>query len=192
MKLSYLFISLLFITTTWSQTFEELDGVKIEKNIKVKDGNSKTKLVLNGYGVRDKMWINLYVQSLYLPSKETDGKLILNSTETIGTRLHVTSSLVSKKKLIEAIEDGVKKTYNGDYNDVKDDVELFMSFFQGEITQNGFLDFIYTASDETTSVYVNEELIGQIKGLRFRRVLFGVWLEESPIDKTLKRRLLGR
>jgi hypothetical protein len=182
---------LFFALQTYSQSTIDVDGISIPKTLKFKDGKSKTKLTLNGFGIRDKMWINLYTQALYLENESDDAVKILNSNETIATRLFITSSMVSKKKLIQAIEDGVQKSYQGDISSVRERLDKFKSFFEKEISKDGFLDFVYTASDEVTSVYVNEELVGEIKGHDFRKMLFGIWLEENAVDKTLKKRLLG-
>ena len=182
---------LFFALQTYSQSTIDVDGISIPKTLKFKDGKSKTKLTLNGFGIRDKMWINLYTQALYLENETDDAVKILNTNETIATRLFITSSMVSKKKLIQAIEDGVQKSYQGDISSIRERLDKFKSFFEKEITKDGFLDFVYTASDEVTSVYVNEELVGEIKGQDFRKMLFGIWLEENAVDKTLKKRLLG-
>ncbi|MFD2890542.1 chalcone isomerase family protein [Flavobacterium chuncheonense] len=182
---------LFFALQTFSQSTIEVDGISIPKTLKFKDGKSKTKLNLNGYGIRDKMWINLYTQALYLENETDDAEKILNSNETIATRLFITSSMVSKKKLIQAIEDGVQKSYQGDISAVRERLDKFKAFFEKEITKNGFLDFVYTANDGVTSVYANEELIGEIEGQDFRKMLFGIWLEVNAVDKTLKKRLLG-
>lgn len=43
----------------------EFSGVFIDDEIKSDDGKS---LVLNGVGLREKLWVDVYVGSLYLPS----------------------------------------------------------------------------------------------------------------------------
>lgn len=70
MKKIYLLLALFISFMSFSQDDLDVDGIKIKKTIKVRDSGGKTKLYLNGYGVRDKMWINLYVQALYLTEKQ--------------------------------------------------------------------------------------------------------------------------
>ena len=189
-KLLILF-SLLLSISSFSQDDLVFDGVKIKTSIKVDDGDDKTKLILNGAGIRDKMWINLYVQALYLTTKSTDPQMILDADETIATRLHVTSSLVSKKKLIEAIEEGIVKSYKGDLNAIKDRMHTFMGFFETQIEKEGYVDMVYSSNTKNTSVYINKKFIGSVPGKDFRKALFGIWLEENCVDKTLRKRLLG-
>jgi hypothetical protein len=194
MKKIYLFIFAFLTINASAQSYVEIDGIKIEKVIKVEDGTGKTKLKLNGYGIRDKMWINLYVQALYVTKTTSDAEKILDSKSSIATRLHVTSSLVSKEKLIKAIEEGVEKSYQGDIESIRPRLNTLMSFFNKSevLEKNGYVDFIYSEDTETLYTSINDVVIGEIKGADFRRVLFGIWLEEKPVDRTLKRRLLGK
>ena len=174
-----------------AQDDREFDGIKVKTSIKVEDGDSKTKLILNGAGVRDKMWVNLYVQALYLTNPSNDPEEILNSGETIATRLHVTSSLVTKKKLVEALEEGFLKSYKGDVAVIKDRLDTFLTFFETQVYKDGFVDMVYSSNTEKTTVYMNKKFIGEIPGKDFRKALFGIWLEENCVDRTLRKRLLG-
>lgn len=190
MKKIILLLALLVTFMSYSQDDLDVDGIKIKKTIKVRDTGGKTKLYLNGYGIRDKMWINLYVQALYLTEKTTDPEEILASDETIATRLYVTSSLVTREKLIKAIEEGVEKSYKGDISTIRERLDKFMSFFES-VTEKGYVEFVYSKEDIKTYVFINDKLSGEIDGLDFRRALFGIWLEEKAVDRTLKKRLLG-
>ncbi len=182
---------LLLTQLSFSQEELVFDGIKVKTSIKVDDGDSKTKLVLNGAGVRDKMWINLYVQALYVLEKTDDPKKILEADQTLATRLHITSSLVSKKKLIQAIEEGVEKSYKGDLNAIRDRLNVFMTFFETQLDKDGYVDFVYSSVTKETSVYINRKLIGKVPGQDFRIAFFGIWLADDCVDKTLKKRLLG-
>jgi hypothetical protein len=176
---------------SFAQDEIEFNGIKVKTSIKVDDGYSKTKLVLNGAGFRDKMWINLYVQALYVVEKTDDGKKILEADQTLATRLYITSSLVSKKKLIVAIEDGVKKSYKGDLYLIRDRLDLLKSFFETNLDKDGYVDFVYSSINKETSVYINKTLIGKVRGKDFKIAFFGIWLSDDCVDKILKKRLLG-
>ncbi len=191
MKKLIIIISVLLFNYSFSQEDLIFDGVKVKTSLKVKDGDSKTKLVLNGAGIRDKMWINLYVQALYLKTPSNDAEQILASDETIATRLHITSSLVSKKKLVEALDEGITKSYKGDLSLIRDRLDTFKTFFETQVEKDGYADMIYSEITQTTAVYINKKFIGEVPGKDFRRAVFGIWLEEKCVDKTLKKRLLG-
>ncbi len=191
MKKLLIILSLFIFHSTYSQDDMYFDGIKVKTSIKVIDGDSKTKLVLNGAGVRDKMWVNLYVQALYLTEPTNDPEKILNSEQTIATRLHITSSLVTKKKLIQAIDEGITKSYKGDLSLIRERLDTFMSFFETQLEKEGYADMVYSENSKTTAVYINKKFIGEVPGKDFRKALFGIWLEENCVDRTLKKRLLG-
>lgn len=194
MKKIYLFIFAFITLNATAQSTIEVDGIQIEKVIKVDDGSGKTKLKLNGYGIREKMWINLYVQALYLPKTTSDAEKILESKSTIASRLHITSSLISKEKLIKAIEEGIEKSYQGDITLIRDRLNTFMGFFRKEeiLEKNGYVDLVYSEETEILTASINGVSVGKIKGWDFRKAIFGIWLEEKCVDKTLKKRLLGK
>lgn len=191
MKKILMVLFILLFNLSHSQEDKDFDGIKIKTSIKVEDGDSKTKLVLNGAGIREKMWINLYVQALYLPEYSSDAQKILNSDETIATRLHITSSMVTKKKLIQAIEEGIIKSYKGDLSSIRERLDTFMSFFETQIEKEGYVDMVYSANTGKTAVYINKKFAGDVSGKDFRKALFGIWLEDNCVDKTLRKRLLG-
>lgn len=184
-------LGVILFQLSFSQEDMIFDGIKVKTSIKVKDGDSKTKLVLNGAGVRDKMWVNLYVQALYLKEPSNDAQKILDADETIATRLHITSSLVTKKKLIQAIDEGITKSYKGDLSLIRERLDTFMSFFETQLEKEGYADMVYSDVTKTTAVYINKKFIGEVPGTDFRKALFGIWLEQNCVDRTLKKRLLG-
>ena len=176
---------------SFGQTFVELDGVKIPTVLKIKEDNFKAKLILNGCGIRDKMWISLYVQALYLTEKSTDPLEILDSNKPMAIKLHVTSSLITRQKLIDALKEGIKKSLTGKMAEIQDRLDLFISYLYKPIKENDIYDFVYNSNNENLTVYINDEKIGIVSGFQFKRAFFGIWLEEKCADKTLKKRLLG-
>ncbi len=191
MKFIKLIILLIFTTTSFSQNTISMDGIEVPTTIKIKKDNLKAKLVLNGCGIRDKFWISLYVQALYLTDKNSDAVAILESKEPMMLRLTVTSSLVTKQKLVDALQEGMKKSQKGKIDALQEKMDKFMSFFTMKIKELDIIEFIYNPNIDSLMVYVNDENIGNIGGFEFKKAFFGIWLEEKAVDKTLKRRLLG-
>lgn len=191
MKKILMVLLVLVFNFSHAQEDIEFDGIKVKTSIKVEDGDSKTKLVLNGAGIREKMWINLYVQALYLKDYSNDAEQILNSNETIATRLYITSSMVTKKKLVQALEDGLVKSYKGDISQIRERLDIFLTFFETQVEKEGYVDIVYSTQTDKTTVYLNKKFVGDVAGTDFRRALFGIWLEDNCVDKTLRKRLLG-
>ena len=186
--------SIAFLTSIlgFSQGTITVEDVQIPLVLKLKIDDFKTKLVLNGSGVRTKFFISLYVEALYLIEKNSDAVAILDSkVDPMAVRLHLTSSLVTNKKIIEAITNGLKKTCTANCAAVQSKMDEMIAFFTNELKPDDYIDLIYNPDIESTIVNLNSIPIGKVKGFDFKRALFGIWLEEKPINKALKNRLLG-
>ena len=144
--LKYFLLIFTFVSAS-AQNFIELDGVKIPTTLKIIEDNTKTKLILNGCGIRDKMWISLYVQALYLIEKSSDAIGILNDNSTMAIKLHVTSSLITRQKLVDGLRDGIKKSLTGKMVDIQEQLNLFNSYLYNPIKENDVYDFIYNSSN---------------------------------------------
>ena len=174
-----------------SQSTITIEDVQLPLVLKLKIDDFKTKLVLNGCGVRTKFFISLYVEALYLKEKNTDAVSILDSKDAMAVRLHLTSSLVTNKKIIEAITNGLKKTCTSNCAAVQLKMDEMIAFFTNELKPDDYIDLIYNPEIDATIVNLNGNTMGKVNGFDFKRALFGIWLEEKPINKALKNRLLG-
>ncbi len=189
-KILHLLI-LLLTTTLYSQKTVTVEDVVLPLTFKLKLDDLKSKLVLNGYGVRTKFFISLYVEGLYLKEISSDGKAILDSHNEMMVRLHLTSSLVTNKKIIEAINNGIRKTYVGDIAPIQLKMDEMIAFFKEELKPDDNIDLIYDPNIDSIVVSLNDKVLGNVQGFDFKRAVFGIWLEDKPINKTLKSRLLG-
>ena len=70
-----LFAASCFFLFSSLATAAELSGVFIDDEFSTDDGQS---LVLNGVGLREKFWVDVYVGSLYLQEKSDDVAEILS------------------------------------------------------------------------------------------------------------------
>jgi hypothetical protein len=86
----------------------EMEGVTFPDKITVGTSN----LVLNGMGIRTKMFFKIYIGALYLPAKESDPAKILAADEPKQLVMHFLYSEVSKEKLLEAWAEGFE--YNSE------------------------------------------------------------------------------
>ena len=192
MKTFFYTILLTFTSTIYSQKSITVEDVVLPLSIKLKIDDLKTKLVLNGYGVRTKIFISLYIEGLYLVENSSDAKQILDSKEPMLIRLHLTSSLVTNKNISEAINNGMKKTYTGkNFAPIQSKMDEMVAFFKDDLKPEDNIDLIYNPLNDAIYVTLNDKTIGKVTGFDFKRALFGIWLEEKPINKTLKSRLLG-
>lgn len=176
------------LTVVNAQTAVEFEGIIIPRTIKFEN---KT-LSLNGAGSRSKMWVDVYIQALYLSQLSQDAKFIIDSDSEMAIRIQITSALVSSGKLTRAMNAGFEKSAGDNLAVLRPRIETFKSFLADEITEKDVFNLIYNPIDTSVWVYKNEELKGKIKGFDFKKALFGIWLSDKPVDEDLKKSLLGQ
>jgi hypothetical protein len=184
-KLSVLTLSLLMMTSLCHG--KEIAGVDIPESLEI----SQVKLILNGAGVRSKLFIKLYVGGLYLEEKSNDPANIISADEPMLIRLHIVSSMITSENMEEATREGFLKSTGGRTESIKDQIEEFISVFKDEIKENDIYDLTYIP-DKGTDVYKNAEYHSTIEGLIFKQALFGIWLCDKPAQKSLKNEMLGQ
>lgn len=148
-----------------------------------------TNLVINGAGMREKVVFDLYAGGLYLQSKSSDPKSIIDADETMSMKLHIVSRLVSSKKMTSAVNDGFDASMNGDTSALADKIETFKGFFSDKIVKGNIFDIAYVKGKGSV-VYKDGKEIGVIEGLDFKKALFGIWLGPNPADDDLKAGML--
>jgi hypothetical protein len=130
------------------------------------------------------------VAGLYLVQKGGNPQKIIQADETMAIRLSILSSLVKGKQMEEAILEGFEKSTNGNITPIKSQVDKFISVFKGKVEKGDFYDLVYVAG-KGVDVYKNGKFMFLTKGLDFKRALFGIWLSDRPVQKSLKKGMLG-
>ena len=97
-----LFSALMFIAS--SANAAKVAGVTLAETLTVADQS----LNLNGAGIRKKLFIKLYVGSLYTASGSGAASDIVNADEAMAIRLNMLSDLLTRKKMVDALNDGFK------------------------------------------------------------------------------------
>jgi len=143
---------------------------------------------LNGAGMREKMWIDLYAGGLYVQTKSSDAAVVINADAPMAMKLHIVSGMVSQSKMIGAVTDGFENSTSGKATTVER--ADFIACFNEEITKKDVFDIVYAAGN--TKVYKNGKEKGSVGGLEFKKALFGIWLGKKPADKDLKKGMLGK
>lgn len=175
---------------TISQTQFLQDGVIVPRNISF----NNNVLELNGFGTRSKLFIDVYVQALYVSRLSQNAKEIRDGNELMAIRIQILSDLVTSNKLSKALSKGLKKSV-GDQNvfKIEKQVNELETLLNLEPTlKNDFFNLIYNPLDESLHIIKNEKFRGKIKGFEFKKAFFGIWLSDNPVDKDLKEELLGK
>jgi len=165
----------------------KVSGVSVPANYAM-DGKS---LVLNGAGVREKYFMDLYVCALYLTNKSQDAKAIVNADELMAMKIYIVSGLITKEKMEEAIREGFKKSTGGKMEAYKPKIDAFVKAISEDIKKGVVYDITYNPDQKKIKVYRDKTLKTEIEGLEFKRILLSIWLGGDPVDGDLKESLLG-
>ena len=147
-------------------------------------------ITLNGSGARNKNFINLYQAALYLPDTSNDAAAVIAADAPMAIRIEITSIFVSQAKLVAALNDGFQKSTGGNIAPFRNELLQFRQCFADAINKGDVFDIVYVSS---TGVIVekNGQQKDVIKGLAFKKAVFGIWLSNDPVDARLKQALLG-
>lgn len=169
-------------------TAAELAGVFVDDTVNTDAGQQ---LVLNGSGLREKLWVDVYVGSLYLAKKSTDVAEILSSPGPWRVQLDFIYKEVAQKKLLQSWRAGFDNNQGAEsLQQLNARIEQFYQFFDSSAVAADRYRFDYDP-EIGTRVSKNERLLGVIPGRDFSTALLEIWLGNQPADKGLKKGMLG-
>lgn len=183
-------LSLLVLLPLLSLPAHALDvgGVQIAPTAKL-DSDGPT-LVLNGAGVRKKLFISVYVGALYLPKKAATVAEVLAQTGPRRVLMHFVYDEVSAAKLVEAWNEGFAANHSdAELAALRARIEQFNALFS--TVKKGDVITLDYRPGEGTRVNYNDKTKGVIPGEDFNRALLTIWLGEKPVTDALKKALLG-
>jgi len=149
-----------------------------------------TELILNGYGTRVIFFMKVYEGSLYLENKTSNANKIISDNETMAIRIDVLSNMVTADAMKKALNEGLEKSTGNKTGPISAEMNQLSSAFSTGVTTGDFYEFIYLP-ESGTHVLKNEELVEVIQGLEFKKAFFGIFLSDNPIQKNLKKAMLG-
>ena len=166
----------------------EVAGVTLADKVSV-GGHA---LVLNGAGVRTKVFFKIYVGSLYLPQKAQDlAGVLAKSPRRI--QMNMLRDLTADQ-LVGALVGGLNENNSpAEMAVVKEPMDelvgILLRFKDVDVKKSDVLtmDFV----DGGTKVALNGETRGVIRGEAFNSALTRIWLGDKPAQQTLKKAMLG-
>lgn len=166
----------------------ELAGVFVQDQVTAENGQT---LVLNGIGLREKFWIDVYVGSLYLVKKSDNVTEILSAPRAMRIQMDFVYKEVASKNLLEAWREGFEKNQSKEMlRKLRDRIGQFYSYFEQNVVAKDQYILNYIPG-KGTSVIKNDTLLGLIPGEDFKNALLEIWLGNFPADKKLKLGMLG-
>ena len=167
---------------------KEIEGVTIPETYAVTD--SDTTLLLNGAGIREKFFLDIYIGALYLPARTSDASAILSDTGSASILMHILYGKVSKQKITDGWTDGLEANLSAEkMRALRPQLEKFNSLFQ-DLHKGDRIRIDYIPGTGT-EVRISGEWRGVVEGNEFYRSLLRIWIGSNPVTRSLKQAMLG-
>jgi hypothetical protein len=166
----------------------QLAGIELEDQITNSEG---TVLKLNGMGLREKLWIDIYVGSLYLATPGHEASEVIEQTGPSRVRMDIIYDEISSEKLVAAWQEGFEKNLSPEELAKLDtSIKQFNALFSESALKGDRILIDYIPS-QGTRVIKNDKLLGTVAGEDFKQAVLAIWLGDAPADEELKTGMLG-
>lgn len=184
-KMTLLVVGLLL---GWNVSAKEVAGVRLADTAQV--GNAS--LQLNGAGTRTKVIIDVYVGALYVGKKTNSAAEVLADAGPKRVALHMLYGMGSGT-LREAFRKAIEANHSeAELRALDAQLKKFYAIFdalpgvsEGNVI---LLDYLPGVG---TKVTVNGVEKGVVEGADVNRAVLKIWLGDEPVEKSLKKAMLG-
>ncbi|MFH0263193.1 chalcone isomerase family protein [Vibrio barjaei] len=181
-------ITLLAAVVSVTADAKIVSGVEVPDTLAIQ----QTELQLNGAGVRSKFFMDLYVGSLFTSLPSTEAASLIRGDQPSAIRLNITSSMITKEKLADALNEGFNNATDGNTTPIDSSINQFVEMtFANDISEGDQFTLV-SAPEIGIYSYKNGEMLVLVEGDAFRRALLSVWLGDKPTDKSLKKAMLSQ
>lgn len=146
-------------------------------------------LQLNGYGIRSKFFIKVYVGSLYTTRRLTTAEELLADPGEKLIRMQFVHSKVEREKIVAAFAEGLAN--NAPRVAASPEAQRFLALFVHDFHAGETVD-LALAADGTVTVRHAGRALGQLRAPELAKGILAIYVGEHPADKALKEGLLGR
>ena len=148
-------------------------GVNLPDSVSVNGQN----LVLNGAGIRKKLFIKVYVGGLYLASKQGDAAAVIAADSPRRMVMHFLFG-VTKSQISEAWEEGLRDNTPNASAEVKANFNKLVSWME-DIDKGKQLVFTYVPGSGTI-VEINGVAKGTLAGKATADAIIATWIGPKP------------
>ena len=188
MKAIYSVVAGLLLALFTSQaSAATLAGIKMADQMQY---GGKT-MVLNGIGIRKRLFFKLYVAGLYLDAKSKDAAAIMKADKPMAIRLAITSSLITPAEMKEATLSGFMVGTGGKIAPIKPQIDKMLNTFDKGVGPGDVYELI-NMPGSGVHIVRNGKKVEVIRSAAFKEALFGIWLSNTPVQANLRAQLLGR
>jgi len=149
-------------------------------------------LVLNGAGLRNFLFLDVYVMALYLPKRLSDANAVLKQDLPRSVKITLLRD-VSAERDVGFLMAGLEANNTPDeLAAIHVQLEQFLRLMRalGTISKGSVLQLDYLPN-VGTRVWLNQRLLDTVPGAAFNRSMLKIWLGDQPTQENLKRALLG-
>lgn len=145
-------------------------------------------LQVNGVGLRERYWIDIYAAGLYLPKKTNNPQEIITLNAPKKVHAKFIYSDIPKDKMIKALEENITNNPSFSAQTIKDIRRA--SNWMEDFTSGDEMIFEYIPEKGTT-VIIKGEKKGTIQGTDFMEAIFSMYVGPHPASEQLRDGLLG-
>lgn len=173
-------------SATYADAVRTVSGVELPEHLQWQQQT----LQLNGAGIRSKLFMDVYVASLYVAQPSAESSSIIAADDLMMIRLHITSSMITGKRMADSTRDGFVRATGGNLAPIETDVNELIRAFGDDVKEGDVFDLVYEPKTGVT-VYHNGSAKSNVPGLAFKQALFGIWLSDNAVQKSLRKALLN-
>jgi hypothetical protein len=162
----------------------EVAGVSLDQGVMVRGQQLK----LNGYGIRKKFFVKVYIGSLYSSKRLTTAADALKESGDKLIRMNFLHSKVDKEKITEAFNEGFAN--NSPELTGSPEVKKFLALFSADFKRGDVVDLALAADGVTATQ--NGKQLGTITSARLAKAVLAIYLGDKPADESLKQGMLGK
>lgn len=187
-RLIALLVGLFVISANNPAMAAKVAGVTLDESVM----HENDTLVLNGAGLRKKLFFKLYVGSLYLEESMAgaDAQQLVEADAPMMIQLNILSDLLTRDKMVDALNEGFKKSTGDNLSPIQAQIDQMINTFDQPIRPDHTYQIAYDPVNGT-SLIRNDQKLSTIPGLPFKQAVFGIWLSDNPAQLSLKNAMLG-
>ena len=168
-----------------SQAFAlDIAGVNVAPTVSI---HQKT-LTLNGAGIRKKLFVKVYVGSLYTERRVTTPAQLLADPGEKLIRMNFVYKKVEKEKIVDAFAEGLANNSPGVARSAE--AKAFLSSFTADFVAGDTVD-ISLSPDGMVTVSHNGKVLRTVRSPALAQGVLLIWFGEKPADGGLKKGMLG-
>lgn len=185
---AWLMLGLLFSVSAPARS---LEGQNFDETARL--SASGPVLHLNGLGLRGVAWIKAFVAGLYVVTTAHDAQQLLADTGPKRLRLKIMNS-VPAEDFAKSLRDGVKK------RETPESLAKLQGRMQqldsgilaaGDLKEGDVVDLDFDPKQGVTFSLNGKPQVRHLPGADLHRAILNIFIGDRPIDKRLKRGLLG-